>query len=310
MEPPVDIRWIVIACLAVMIAATGCDRESPEPVSEKTVQEKIEESDDFTRSDEWPQDPQRIVSLAPNITEILFELGLGDRVVGVTRYCDWPPQATDIPKIGGMLDPDYEAILATRPEVVLGVKDGADHQVVERLESAGVAFGFLAMDDLATIQRGFHLLGIWLGAEERADELKEDFDRALRAESRSVRETLDLDGATALVVYDHEPVVAAGVGSFGHEILILAGLQNALGDDLGSYPVLDMEKVMSLNPAVIIDVSIGPTTEEVAQFWERFDSLDAVQTGRVVHVDDPVMMRPGPRIPEALRRLGEAVEGL
>lgn len=297
-----SMRIFLLALMVVTVSIFGCDRPNAEQGASG-----LDEGEYFTRSQVWPDEPQRIVSLAPNITEVLFELGLGQRVVGVTRYCDWPPATADIASIGGMLDPDYEAILAARPDVVIGAIDGADHQVVERLANADIAYGFIKMDDIASIHRGILLLGQWLGVEEEASELDARFGDELGEASRQVRRQLDAPGSTALIVFDQEPIVAAGRDTFGDELLTLAGLQNALGDGAGHYPVLDMEQVLSMDPAMIIDVSIGPEESEVQRFWARFDSLEAVRSGRVVHIDDPVMMRPGPRLPGALELLGEAV---
>lgn len=292
------IRWLAIGLAAVVVLGLGCDRADPSP----------EQHEAATLSEQWPQKPRRIVSMAPNITELLFELGLGDRVVAVTRYCDWPPDVEGLPTIGGMLDPDLEAILAAEPDVVLGVEDGADHRVIKQFDRSDVAYGFVQMDDLETIRAGVEQLGAWLGVEDRAAELIQTFDKDLQQSSSSVRRAIGDDGATALLVFDREPIVVAGPGSFGHELLELAGLENAMGDSAGAYPVLDVEKVLALNPSFIIDVTIEAGDNQVVlEFWRQFTSLQAVENDGVVHIDDPIMMRPGPRLPKALDRLGQAV---
>ncbi len=299
-------RWLAISVTAMTVVMMSCDCDRHRAGGDEN-QDEVQ----FTSSEQWSDEPKRIVSMAPNITELLFELDMGDRVVAVTRYCDWPPEVEQLPTIGGMLDPDYEAILAAEPDVVIGVEGGADHRVVERLEQANVAYGFLHIDDLTTIRAGTQKLGEWLGAEARAEELVRQFDAELQRASSSVRQSLESEEATAILVFDREPVVAAGTGTFGDQILQLAGLENAVPRDAGAYPVLDIEQVLAMNPEVIIDVKIeAGSSETVLEYWRQFESLRAVESGRIVQLDDPVMMRPGPRIPEALDRLGQAVEEL
>ncbi len=289
-------KWLLISCLVVLAGGWACDRgeEGGEAVGQ-------------LQSENWPDEPSRVVSMAPTITELLFELGMGDQVVAVTRYCDWPDEAAELPTIGGMLDPDFEAILAVEPDVVVGVIDGADHGVVERLEGAGVAYGFVAMDGLESIREGIPVMGGWMEREGRAGELVEDFDTEIGAASKRLKSQRG-DEERALMVFDREPIVAAGPGSYGDELLRAAGFENAVGADAGAYPVLDVEKLLALDPEVVIDVTIDADEAVGAAYWERFDRLDAVESGGLFHIDDPVMMRPGVRIPEALNTLYHALE--
>ena len=296
---------LLLLFLTLLFALPACERRDRSSPPDDQSDEGIQ-----TRSTILPENPERIVSMAPNLTELLFAFDRGSELVGVTRYCDWPPEAASIPKIGGMLDPDYEALLATEPDLVLGVPAGADHKVVRLLEGADIAFAFLEMDDLAGILRGIHELGEILGEKDKARQIAAQLQEDLQTHSRAIRKRFDQTGTTVLLVYDQEPIVAAGRGTFGDELITLAGLDNAVDDRAGAYPLLDIEQVLSLNPTIILDVSIGPQTSEVLAFWNRFPALDAVAHSRVFHIDDPVMMRPGPRLPEALRQIGEALEDL
>ena len=291
---PTPIAIILLTAMGI----TACDRCSPSDPSEKS---------EVITSQSWPDDPRRIVSMAPNMTEILFELGLGDRVVAVTRYCDWPPEVADLPTIGGMLDPDFEAILAAEPDVVVGVMDGADHRVARRFESAGVDYGFVPMDDLDTVISGTEQLGRWFDAGDRAVEVIAGLQQSLDKLRVSTGHDESASPPTAILIFDHDPIVAAGPNSFGDQLLGLAGLENAVAGDLGAYPVLDAEQVLHLDPQFIVDVTIGPSHAEVLSYWRRFDTLRAVGEEAIIHIDDPVMMRPGPRIPQAVERLEDAI---
>lgn len=296
-------KWIVIGCAIAVAGLGGCECSE---TGESTGQMRDNgggESASISGED-WPDEAERIVSMAPNVTEVLFEMELGDRVVAVTRYCDWPEEVDELPTIGGMLDPDYESILAANPEAVIGVIDGADHRIQQQLEQAGVAYGFVAMDDVDSVRRGIEQIGQWLGYTQKAGGLIEEFDERLddKVEHRR-RES----SPRALMVFDRQPVVAAGPGTYGDELLKLVGLDNAVDDAMGEYPVLDGEAVIAADPQVVVDVTVEAGAED-EDYWRRFDSVEAVKTDRVVQIDDPVMMRPGLRIPEAVELLDEAVE--
>ncbi|WP_230467623.1 ABC transporter substrate-binding protein [Lujinxingia vulgaris] len=313
-DHPVSLSWGGRAIVALALFAAlgaGCDRgaepATPSPSDEGPGERVVRE--DATLSANLPERPARIVSLAPSTTEVLYALGAGERVVGVTRYCDFPEEVSEVPKIGGMLDPDLEAILAARPDLVVGVQAGADHQVADQLQEAGVAYAFARGDDLKSALHTIELLGAWIGEDEAGRELRAQTERGIDEVSERLRTTQGAAPQRALLAYDREPVVVAGPGSFGDELLGLAGLENAAGDATTAYPVLDMEAVIEAGPQLIVDVSLNVSSEEVLGFWKNFDSLPAVREGRVVHLPDAVMMRPGPRVPQALELLGEAARG-
>lgn len=308
-------RWLALTAVMLAVWTAGCDRNES-PADHSTDGDEVDASavDDtehrVVRSEQWPQEIERVVSMAPNVTEILFELGVGDRVVAVTRYCDWPEEVEQLPSIGGGLNPDYEAILAAEPDLVAGVADGLDEQFAEQLDRADLAYGFVAIEGVESVRVAIERLGRWLDVQTRAEALTERFDTRLDEASETARETIGQRRWKVLLVVGHDPVVAAGADSFGDELLELAGLQNALSEDAALYPVLDAEKILELNPDLVVDTTVGPTENGGEGYWQRFDSLDAVEHGRVVHIDDPVMLRPGPRTPRAVERLVRAVEEL
>lgn len=306
---------LLISVLAIALLPSGCDGDEPRsepPDSPADSASAVEpaEGDDVLRSDPWPDDVDRIVSMAPNVTEILFELGLGDRVVAVTRYCDWPEEVEHLPSIGGGLNPDYEAILGAEPDVVVGVRDGPERELIDNIDRAGIAHGFIAVDGVDSVLRAIELLGHWFDVESRAEASVEQFETDLKAVSRRDAARIGEPMKSALLVFDRDPVVAAGPGSFGDELLEFAGIENALSSGANPYPVLDSEKIIDLDPDIIVDTTIDPGGESKDRYWGRFESLRAVEQDRVVHIDDPVMLRPGPRIPQAVEHLADTIEEL
>ncbi|RDV38336.1 hypothetical protein DV096_11050 [Bradymonadaceae bacterium TMQ3] len=316
-----------MALVLLAMLGGGCDRGS-EPSPEREAQSASQSEagpapsspgregpgervvrEDAVLSANLPERPVRIVSLAPSTTEVLFALGAGERVVGVTRYCDFPEEARAVPKIGGMLDPDLEAILAARPDLVVGVQAGADHRVADQLQEAGVAYAFARGDDLESALHTMDMLGAWIGEGGAGRDLRTRTELGIAEVAEQLRKTQSDTAQRALLAYDREPVVVAGPGSFGAELLELAGLENAVATAATAYPVLDMEAVLEAEPELIIDVSLNVSSDEVLGFWKTFESLPAVAADQVVHLPDAVMMRPGPRVPQALKLLGEAARG-
>ncbi len=257
-------------------------------------------------SEDLPDRPERIVSLAPNITEILFELGAGERVVAVTRFCDYPPEAAELPKVGGVVDTDLEAILAERPELVVGVTSGGDAEVAKKLAKAGVAHAFVRMDDLEETYEGIQTIGELVDESERAEAIVAEMKKRI-AESADDGAG-DADRPTVLMLYGRDPLIAAGPGTFGHELVELAGGQNVLADAKTSYPNLDVEKVISLNPERIIDASEA-AKDANGDFWGQYETIDAVAAGHVYPLRDPVVLRPAPRLTEGLAKIRTAIEG-
>ena len=247
----------------------------------------------------------RLVTLAPNLTEIVFALGLGDRVVGVTRYDDYPEQVKSLPKVGGFLDPSLEAIMALRPDLVVCVPNSGNRQRMETLTRLKVPVLVLPAHRLEDVHATIQTLGDVLGAKKRAAAMVADMRArvaavAARAKARA--------RPRVLMVYGHNPLVVAGPGSFADELLTLAGADNVLAGEGVRYPSLPLEMVIKLAPDVIIDASSSATgasvgLEQVERFWGRLKVVPAVKTGRVHLFDSALWFRPGPRLVTGLERL-------
>lgn len=322
-------RWKTVSVLlALFVWSSGCDRSSADAASASSERARAEESsgssatkdvDDsagetggesestpkLVQSDDLPDNPERIVSLAPNVTEILFALGAGDRVVARTKYCDYPERVADLPSIGSFANPDFESILSREPDLVVGVVSGGSKQVFERLEKVDVPHLFVRTDTIDETFFGIEAVGEATGEEERAKELVRDMSQRLDELRDRWRPEKPPE---VLLVYGHEPLVAAGSGTFGHQLLKAAGATNALADAETSFPRLDIEKVVELNPDRILDTAMI-NRENDDEFWALHESIEAVEQGRVSYLTAPVVLRPGPRLPEALERFGEALYG-
>ena len=264
------------------------------------------------RSASLPARPRRVISLAPSLTEAIFALGAGDRLVGVTRFCDHPPQARQLPRVGGYTDPDLERMIAASAELIVGVVGGQDPALVQRLEQRGLPYAFLKMDDLAQTRQGLLALGELLGEPDAASALVAAMDQGLKPSPRAAKPP------RVLLVLGRRPLVVAGPGSFGHELVELAGGHSVAGQLGSPYPSLDLEQLLALDPQVILEVSMGDAAQkpgralelarareaaEQAAFWAQHPTLSAVKASRVHLIWDAALLRPGPRLPQALEAL-------
>jgi iron complex transport system substrate-binding protein len=252
-----------------------------------------------------PDHPARIVSLAPSITETVFVLGEGDRLIGVTDYCDYPPEATRKARIGGISNPNFEAILALRPDLVIATSESnyADH--VERLVSLGLPVYVVRPVDWETVLESIERIGDVLGRDAvgRAEvaTMRRDADAIGRAVAGSPRPRV-------LYVVWPNPLIAPGRDTLINDLIRRAGGDSVTGDEPLLYPRLSLETVVERRPDRIIVGRHGQeTVEELLRGWERLGSVTAVREGRVYGVDGNLVHRPGPRMVEALRALARVI---
>lgn len=252
-----------------------------------------------------PDAPRRIVSLAPNITEMLYALGLGSRVAGVTQYCDWPPAVAAVPRIGGVINPSLEAIVALGADLVLATADGNRPADVERLAGLGIAVYTIDTRSIADVFASLVTIGDLTGRGEAARALVAGLERrraavAARLEGRAP--------VSVFVAIDRVPLISAGPGTFVGEMLTLAGGRNIAGASPIKYPVYSLEQLLAEDPAVIVDAADpGPVpAAELLRSWQALpgaSGLRALREGRLVSVGQGSFFRPGPRIVDSLERL-------
>jgi iron complex transport system substrate-binding protein len=239
--------------------------------------------------------PQRIVSLAPSVTEVLFEAGLGSRVVGVTSYCRFPPAVLALPKVGGYLTPSYEALVALRPDLVVVLPEHAD--IEPRLAALNIPTLRVDHRSIEGIVQSIVTLGDRCGASasavRAADALQHDLERVRQI-------TGDGPRPRVLVCFgrseDFRRLYVAAPGTIHDDLLRHAGGQNALTSGAVSYPTLSVEGVMRLDPDVIVEFAAGgPDALLLRRQWEALGSLRAVKTGRVHVFTDDFLPVPAPR---------------
>ena len=242
----------------------------------------------------------RVVSVSANTTETLFAVGAGALVVGRSRYCDYPPQALELPTIGGYTDPNLEAILSLHPDLVVGARGPIGPSIVRSIEDHGIATYFPETERFDAILAMIEGIGDRTGHADEA--------RALTASMRAKRKRLEatyapLGKPRVLLVFGAHPVSVAGPSSFPDEMLAMAGARNAVTTG-GGYPTLPLESVIAIDPDLVVVAEMAGTIGPLDGAWT---SVPAVKDGRVVRVDDVRVLRPGPRVLEGVDLLARAI---
>jgi cobalamin transport system substrate-binding protein len=252
-----------------------------------------------------PAPGARVVSLSPSTTEAMFALGLGDLVVGRSQQCDRPPEVARLPSVGGFADPNVEAILSLRPTLVVGARGPAGPELERELHVHGLDTFFPAGDTLADYRAMLVDLGSRFGAGDRARALVEAIDaRVARIREWAARRP----PVRTVMVFDASPVFVAGPGTFPDELLALAGGKNVI-DRGGQWPTIDLERLLVLDPAVVIDATGGGHGDATLARAPGWAEIPAVREGRLRPLRSDAALRPGPRTAEGLADVAFALHG-
>lgn len=263
--------------------------------------------DQAGRSVEVPDFPRRVVSLAPSLTEIVYAIGREDRLVGATQYSNEPPPARDLPRVGSYVKLDLEKIIALKPDLCLGIKDGNPLSVVQRIEALGIPVYVIDPHDLAGIAEVVERLGALLGAKDRATAITSDMRSRIARINRLVAGTPERPGVFFQI--DAAPIISAGLGTFIDELISLAGGRNLAVKAGVAYPRYNWEEIITLAPQVAIVASMagGYSVEDLKGGWLRWPQIPAVRDGRVHVVEADLIDRPTPRLVEGLERFAEII---
>jgi len=238
--------------------------------------------------------PERIISLAPNVTEILFAIGLGDRLTGVTQFCDYPEEAMKKPKVGGMSNPSLEAVISLKPDIVVLTTDGNPKEFEERLRALKIRTFVFRAKRLAELPAGIRELGAVLGVPDKASALAKKIEDALTG--ASLHQQQFSDRKKILFVIWPEPLIVAGRGTVIDDVIALFGHKNVAAQAKTSYPKYSMEEVLRQSPDIVF---IGKGHTEIREMSEGFLNkialAPAVKKGKVFFLSDN-LYRMGPRI--------------
>ncbi len=261
--------------------------------------------DEAGREVEVKGPPQRIVSVAPSVTEILFAMGLGDRIVGVSAYCQFPPEARKKEKIGGYINPSLEKIVALKPDLVIGIAEGDLKSFVDKLAGLKIPVYITNPQNVSEVITSIQKIGEVTFSSPAARKITAAMEARIQDIQNRVR---GKPRYRVLHILDFDPLISAGKGTFVDDLIRLAGGRNLAEKASGRYPRFSMEEVLAQDPEVLLLASMtqDPMTEQ-RQWWERWKSISAVKHGRIYVLDSDLIHRPSPRIVDGLEQVARAI---
>lgn len=290
-------NFAVLCLLFCLLWLTNCKSEtgnqaSPAPTREIT--------DDLGRRVRLPERVTSAVSLAPNLTEITFAVGAGERLVGVTSFCDYPEDAKKIRRVGDTLTPNIENIIALKPQIVLVSTASQMENFTATLDRQGIAYFVTNPNSLDDIYKSIYQIGEIFRREERAYQLVDELKRRVAdIEAR----TVSAADVKVFVQIDKNSLYTVGRDSFITDLINRAGGESLTKDITTAYPKISKETALALNPEQII-LSESDNNREPN---EVFAASQAVKNGRVFHIEADLLSRPGPRVVDGLERLARTL---
>ena len=248
--------------------------------------------------------PSRIVSLAPSITETVFALGFGNRLVGVTNHCDYPAEAKRLPKIGDFMSPSPEVIAARQPDLVIGVISATDPARAQEIERLGIKIALVSVTSITEILNSFRRIATLLGDPDAGATLVEKITAQFNAVKRHIAPAAR---RSTLFAVGLRPLVAVGGKNFLDELITLAGGENISGNASQPWLNLPDEYVVAKAPQVIIQAGMGSDVGGPARHWSDLKSIPAVKERRVYSYNSDKILRPGPRIGEGLAEIARLI---
>lgn len=260
--------------------------------------------DEIGRSVQITECPVRIVSMAPNITEILFALGLENRIAGVTRFCNYPSAARNKPSIGGFVNPSIEQIVLLRPDLIIATADGNRKETIIRLEQLGLpVYVIKPVSVKGTLDAIIHIGSITC-RQDAAHTLVGHLNQRIH---RVAALTESLKKPRIFVQVGMDPIVTIGNKTVLHEVVTLAGGENVAGKQKINYPRYGIEAVLDSAPDVIIlsTMEWGNNIEQAQAFWRRWPRIPAVQNNRIFYIQADLLYRSSPRLIDGLEQLAQ-----
>lgn len=249
--------------------------------------------------------PKRIISLSPSITETVFALGAGEQLAGVTIFCNYPPEAKNIPKVAEFSRVYFEKILWQMPDLVIANRDSPAETVKDDLREYRIPFITVSAYTIDETLSMILDIGSAIGRRREAEELTDQMRGRISDIERKIRGARPLK---TIMVFGHEPLIVAGPNTFADDMIRRAGGINIASNSPLKYPRYSLEQIVLEGPEVIIESGCGVTygasdIETIQKFWQQWRDIPAVRNGRIVVLDSDIVTRPGPRIVEGFEQI-------
>ncbi len=304
----------LLLILILVVSAVGCgnqtdeeiENESPEEIPEVAEENesgypvKIVDGEGSEIDIEKPA--EKIISLAPSMTETIFALGAGDRLVGVTSYCNYPEEAQEIDQIGDFEGPNLERVIEKSPDAVVALSMGEDER--SKLEDAGIKVFLQDPQNLDEVLDNIKNIGIILGLQEEAETLTSN----MVSKKESIKEKVG-NFESKKVFYEvwSEPLMTAGPGSILHELINLSNGENIAYDAKSIYPEYSLELLIDRNPEVYLTADDGFKTVEDIKNRSGYENITAIKENNIYMLHPDIVSRTGPRIIDGLEMIAQAI---
>jgi iron complex transport system substrate-binding protein len=252
-------------------------------------------------------DPVRIVSLAPNLTEILYDLGVEHRIAAVTDYCDYPPGAKAKPKIGGFVNPSLETIVSLRPDCVVMTQDGNPRVLERRLKNLGIKTYVFKTTRIKDFPQEVREMGVVLGVGSTADRRAHLIEERIRRIEEKAKQRSRVGIQKALFILQPTPLIAAGKGTTIDDVFAILGIHNIAATGTTRYPKYSLEEIIRLGPDALFFGKEPGIEERARPLVLRLDMVDAVRSGKVFFVSETIY-RLGPRIASSLEEIAACLD--
>ncbi len=296
--------------ILITLCIVGCKNESK--ISESNPQNhKTNTAFPITLTDQMGREvtieklPERIISLAPSNTEILFTLGLEDRIVGVTDFCDYPEAAKSKEKIGGFSEPNIEKIISLQPDLILATS--MHQKPVEELEKLNVPSVVLDPKDFEDVFTSIEIIGKATGQDDKAAAIVGDLKARVKdVDDKVIKLTEDERPKVYYEIWP-SPITTAGPGTFVNDIIQRAGGENIAKDAKKAYPQYSQEMIVAKNPDIIIFSHHGSSNQSAEDILNRqgWESIEAIKNNKVFYVEENLVQRATPRLVDGLEQLAE-----
>lgn len=250
--------------------------------------------------------PQKVITLAPSLTEMIYELGVEKYLIGNTLYCDYPEEAKSVTKVGDMLKTDYERILELSPDLIFVSIEGNSKETYDRLKEFGFNIFISNPRDFEGIKKSYRDLAKIFNVEEKAEEQIKDWNQEVEA---VIEKAAKFEDINAMFLISADPLMVAGENTFINKFLKMCNIKNIAENLVSNYPILSREEVLQRNPEYIfVSADHGLSTLNIKNLYPEWANIKAVQQNKIVIIDPNLYFRPGPRFPLALSKLFNTVE--
>ncbi|MGB9597491.1 MAG: ABC transporter substrate-binding protein [Candidatus Poribacteria bacterium] len=291
-----NIVFVLTICFSLILYACGKKLEK---------KETIPYTDFVGRQVNIPKTVQRIVSMAPNVTEMLFAIGLDNEIVGVTEFCNYPESAKDKAKIGGYYNPNIEVILSLKPDLIVATPDGYSKERIEKLNKSGIPIFIVNPQKIDDVLDSMLVLGKITGKEEYSKQVVDSLKNRVKVIRDKVSKIPISKRPKVFYEIGQDPLVTVGPGNFVNDLIKTAGGINIAEDAPNSWPIYSVEAIITKNPDIILTAPPTMTSSDKNEFerWNKYRTISAVINNRIYAVDPDILLRSGPRIFDGLEKL-------